>query len=140
MSTPADEDLERRTWQLLQPGEIDLDGCVVHTDFEGPEDIAMHQATVEVGETIADAAGIDPAETYVYSGTQDAEFASNQHQGLTLDGDDFVWECQQLLRDGSYDLVFYFEAAADLEGLVESLDAAGYRVTPVRGDEPPGGD
>ncbi|MEF8775423.1 MAG: DUF5778 family protein [Haloarculaceae archaeon] len=137
MSTPAAENLRRRTYQLLQPGDIALDGCIVHTGFEGAEDIAMHQATVEIGERIAEATGIDPEETYVYSGTQDAEFASNQHQGLTLDDDAFVWECQQLLRDGSFDLVFYFEANADLEGLVADLRAEGYRVTPVRGDEAP---
>ena len=137
MPTAADDDLRRRTWQLLQPGEIALDGVVVHTDLGGAEDIAMHQATVEIGETIAAAAGIDPGDTYVYSGTQDSDFASNQHQGRTLDSDEFVWECQQLLRDGSFDLVFYFEADADLEELVESLEEDGHRVTAVRGDEDP---
>jgi hypothetical protein len=139
MPTPADDDLRRRTWQLLQPGDIDLDGCIVQTEFGGDEDIAMHEATVEIGEAIAAAAGVDPGETYVYSGTQDAEFASNQHQGLTLDDDAFVWECQQLLRDGAFDLVFYFEADADLEGLVADLRDRGYAVTPVRGDEEPPG-
>jgi hypothetical protein len=139
MPTPADDDLRRRTWHLLQPGDIDLDGCIVRTEFGGDEDIAMHEATVEIGEAIAGAAGVDPGETYVYSGTQDTEFASNQHQGLTLADDAFVWECQQLLRDGTFDLVFYFEADADLEGLVAALRDRGYAVTPVRGDEEPPG-
>jgi len=139
MSTPAADDLRRRAWQLLQPGEIELDGLVVHTGFGGDQAVAMHQATVEIGEEIAAAAGQDPTDTFVYSGTDDPEFASNQHQGLTLADESFVWECQQLLREGSFDLVFYFEADADLDGLVELLRAEGYQVTPVRGDEDPPG-
>ncbi len=138
MSTADDDDLRRRTWRLLQPGDIDLDGCIVHTDFGGDEEVAMHQATVEIGETIAEAAGVDPADTYVYSGTDDPDFSSNQHQGLTLADEAFVWECQQLLRDGAFDLVFYFEATVDLEGLAADLRGADYSVTPVHGDEEPG--
>ena len=94
----------------------------------------MHQATVSVGDLIAEFVGETPEETYVFSGTDDPEFASNQHQGLTLDGEDFVWECQQLLRDGSFDVVFYFEASADLAGILDAVDADGYEATAVRGD------
>ena len=129
-----DADLRRRIWQLLQPGEIALDGLVVHTDFGGDEETQMHQATLEVGDLIATHAGHDPDDTYVYSGNDDPEFASNQHQGLTLQDDAFVWECQQLLRDGSFDVVLYFEADADTRALLESVRERGYEATAVRGD------
>jgi len=134
-----DADLRRRTWQLLQPGDIALDGLVVHTDCGGNEETMMHQATLEVGDLIAVHAGHDPADTYVYSGNDDPEFASNQHQGLTLDGDEFVWECQQLLREGTFDVVFYFEADASARALLAAVRERGYEATAVRGDaEAPG--
>lgn len=136
MADVIDAELRRRTWELLQPGDIELDGLIVHTDFDGSEETRMHEATVAVGDAIAAHAGHDPAETFVYSGTDDPEFASNQHQGRTLDEDSFVWECQQLLREGSFDLVFYFERSGDLEALGETLRADGYAVTTVRGDQP----
>jgi len=134
MSEALDADLRRRTWELLQPGDIELDGLVVHTDFDGGQETEMHQATVEIGEIIAKHAGYDPSETFVYSGTDDSEFASNQHQGLTLADESFVWECQKLLRDGSFDVVFYFEADADTVALLEDVASAGYSATAVRGD------
>ncbi|WP_302081437.1 DUF5778 family protein [Salinibaculum rarum] len=134
MSDAIDADLRRRTWELLQPGDIELDGLVVHTDYDGSDETRMHQLTVDVGDIIAEHAGLDPTDTFVYSGTDDAEFASNQHQGLTLDGEEFVWECQQLLRDGSFDVVFYFEASADTEGILDAVVADGYDATAVRGD------
>lgn len=138
MSESLDFDLHRRTWELLQPGDIELDGLVVHTDLDGQDEPEMHQATVEVGEIIADHAGYDPQETFVHSGTQDREFASNQHQGLTLDDEEFVWECQQLLRNGSFDIVFYYEATADSEDIRAAVEAAGYGASLVSGDaEPP---
>jgi hypothetical protein len=129
-----DADLRRRTWNLLQPGDIELDGLVVHTDLDSSQEPEMHQVSVEVGDIIADHAGHDPGETFVYSGTDNSEFASNQHQGLTLDDESFVWECQQLLRDGTFDLVFYFEAAADTTAILADIRDAGYRATGVRGD------
>jgi len=129
-----DADLRRRTWELLQPGEIALDGLVVHTNLDSSRETEMHQASVEVGDIIARHAGHDPTETFVYSGTDDPEFASNQHQGLTLDDESFVWECQQLLRDGSFDLVFYFEADADTEVILAAVREAGYDAMGVRGD------
>jgi len=108
----TDAELVHRTWRLLQPGDIDLNGLIVHTGFDGSQETRMHQATIEIGDVIADHAGYDPAETYVESGNDDPDFSSNQHQGLTLDDGTFVWECQQLLRDGSFDVVFYYEAGA----------------------------
>ena len=135
MSDVVREDLRRRTWRLLQPGAIDLNGAIVHTDRSGREDVEMHQATLEVGELIADHTGA--TDHYVYSGVDDPEFASNQHQGRTLD-DEFVWECQQLLRNGTFDLVFYYEADVDQSALLSAIREAGYEVTGVRGDREEG--
>ncbi|WP_135828158.1 DUF5778 family protein [Halorussus halobius] len=133
MEDVLDEELYRRTKQLLEPGDVELNGAVVHTDFGGDEDVEMHQATVDVGEIIAAHAGHDPTDTFVYSGTDDSEFASNQHQGLTLDDESFVWECQQLLREGSFDVVFYYEADADHEGILADVRDLGFEVTGVEG-------
>ena len=134
MEDVLDEELHRRTEQLLEPGEIELNGAVVHTNFGGDEETEMHQATVDVGEIIAEHAGHDPKDTFVYSGTDDTEFASNQHQGLTLDDESFVWECQQLLREGSFDVVFYYEASADQQAILEAVRDLGFDVTGVEGE------
>ena len=134
MEDVLDEELHRRTKQLLEPGEIELNGAVVHTDFGGDEETEMHQATVDVGEIIAEHAGHDPKDTFVYSGTDDTEFASNQHQGLTLDDESFVWECQQLLREGSFDVVFYYEASADQQAILEAVRDLSFDVTGVEGE------
>jgi len=134
MSDVIDDDLRRRTWELLQPGEIELDGLVVHTALDGSQEPEMHQATIEVGELIAEYAGFEPGNTFVYSGTDDSDYSSNQHQGLTLDDESFVWECQQLLRDGSFDIVFYYESDADSLGLLGAVREAGYDATVVRGE------
>ena len=133
MGDALDEDLYRRTKQLLEPGDIELNGAIVHTEYEGDEDIEMHQATVDVGEIIAEHAGHDPTDTFVYSGTDDTDFASNQHQGLTLDGEEFVWECQQLLREGTFDVVFYYEASADHEAILDDVRELGFEVSGVEG-------
>jgi len=130
MADAVDDDLRRRTEALLEPGEIDLDGVILHTDIPGDDDLAMTDATLDVGERIAD--HVDVEEWYVYSGNDDPEFASNQHQGRTTDGE-FVWECQQLLRDGTFDVVFYYEATDDQDALLDAIRDSGYRVTGVRG-------
>ena len=134
MAEILDDELRRRTWKLLQPGDIELDGLVLQTEFDGSQEPEMHQATVEVGELIAEYAGYEPTDTFVYSGTDDSDFSSNQHQGLTLDDESFIWECQQLLRDGSFDVVFYFEAGADTEELLGAVREAGYDATAIRGE------
>ena len=121
MSEILDEDLYRRTKALLEPGEIELLGAVVHTDLGGEEDLEMHELTVDVNDVVAEHAG--KGETYIYAGNDTDEFASNQFQGLTLDDDGFVWECQQLLREGTFDIVFYYEATVDQESLVDDLAA-----------------
>ncbi|MFB6182917.1 MAG: DUF5778 family protein [Haloarculaceae archaeon] len=124
-----DDDLYRRTRALLEPGDVDLVGLVVHTDIEGDAEPTLHQATLEVGDVIAEHA--TDADTYVYSGNDDPEFGVNQHQGLILDGDEFVWECQQLLRNGTYDVVFYYEADVDQEAILADVREAGYTAVGV---------
>jgi hypothetical protein len=131
MSETLDDDLYQRTLQLLEPGEIELLGAIVHTDLESEEDLEMQELTVSVNEILADHA--EKGETYIYAGNDTDEFASNQFQGLTLDDESFVWECQQLLREGTFDLVFYYEAGPDQDALTEDLEALDRvdRVTPV---------
>ncbi len=116
-----DPDLYVRTQRLLEPGEIELAGLIAHTDIPGSDDLEMTQLTIDVGDVIADHVTAPETETFVYSGSDDPEFASNQHQGRRLEDESFVWECQQLLRNGSYDLVFYFEADANLDAIVEAV-------------------
>ncbi len=129
MSDVLDGDLYTRTKALLEPGEIELVGLIVHTELTSQEDLEMHELTVELNEIIAEHAG--KGETYIYAGNDDTDFASNQFHGRTLDDDAFVWECQQLLRGGSFQLVFYYEATADHEAIVEAVEAHGLSVTPV---------
>jgi hypothetical protein len=128
-----DPDLSQRTTALLQPGDIELNGLIVHTDLAGEDDIEMMETTIAVGDVIAANAGHDPAEVYVYSGNDDPDFSSNQHQGLTIAEDEFVWECQQLLREGTFDLVFYYAASADHETILTDVRELGHRVTGVEG-------
>jgi len=122
MGDATDRDLYQRAKALLEPGDIELNGLIVHTDLTGEEEPTLHQLTLDVGEVIAEHAGFDPADTYVYSGNDDSEFGVNQHQGRTLDDDTFVWECQQLMREDRYEVVFYYEADADQEAILSSLD------------------
>ncbi|EMA58037.1 DUF5778 family protein [Halorubrum lipolyticum] len=121
MSETVDSDLYTRTKALLEPGDIDLVGCIVHTTLGGQEDLEMHELTVAINDVIADRAG--KGEAYIEAGNDDTNFSSNQFQGLTLDDEEFVWECQQLLRDGTFDLVFYYEANVDQEALADDLAA-----------------
>ena len=120
MSETVDSDLYTRTKALLEPGDIELVGCIVHTTLGGQEDLEMHELTVAINDVIADHA--DKGEAYIEAGNDDTSFSSNQFQGLTLDGEEFVWECQQLLRNGTFDLVFYYEAGVDQEALAADLE------------------
>ena len=130
MSDTFDEDLYQRTKALLEPGDIELNGVIVHTEFDSGDESLLHRTTVGIGDVIATHVG--EADTYVYSGTDDPDFGLNQHQGLTIEGDEFVWECQQLLRDGTYDVVFYYETSADHAAILDDL-RADYDVTGVEG-------
>jgi hypothetical protein len=132
MANGVDEDLYRRVAALLEPGEIDLHGAVVHTDYDSDEESLLHQATLEVGDIVAEHA--DAGDTYVYSGNDSEEFGVNQHQGLTVEGDEFVWECQQLMREGTYDLVIYWEATDDHGAVVDAIEGAGYEAVGVTED------
>ncbi|RDI72341.1 DUF5778 family protein [Halopelagius longus] len=131
MTDAVDDDLYKRTMALLEPGDIELVGAIVHTDLDGQEDLEMQELTVDANEVIAAHAG--KGETYIYAGNDDTDFASNQFQGLTLDDEEFVWECQQLLRNGTFDIVFYYEATADHDAIVDELEELAHvdRVTPV---------
>ncbi len=133
MSDVIDDDLYERAKALLEPGEIELNGVIVRTDLTSDEEPTLHQATIDVGNVIAEAAGFVPTDTYVYSGNDDERFGLNQHQGLTLDGDEFVWECQQLMREGTYDVVFYYESDADQDAIIDGVEALGFDATSVLG-------
>jgi hypothetical protein len=130
----VDEDLYRRTKALLEPGEIALNGVIVRTELTTDREPRLHEATLDIGGVIAEQTGLEEGEWYVYSGNDDPEFGLNQHQGLTIDGDEFVWECQQLLRNGTYDVVFYYEASADQEGIVAGVEGLGFEATGVEGE------
>ena len=134
MSDAIDEDLFQRTKALLEPGDIELNGVIVRTELTSAEEPTLHQATLDIGDVISEAAGLDPAATYVYSGNDDERFGVNQHQGLTLNDEAFVWECQQLMRDGTYDVVFYYGADADQSAVVEGVEELGFDATGVEGD------
>ena len=129
MGDVLDNDLYQRTKALLEPGEIELVGLIVHTSLIGQQDLEMHELTVDLNEIIAEHAG--KGETYIHAGNDDTDFSSNQFQGLTVDDEEFVWECQQLLREGTFDLVFYYEATADHEAIAEAVEELGHSVTTV---------
>ena len=123
------DDIVEATKELLEPGDIDLVGLIVHTEYSSADEHEMTQATIDIGEAIADV--VTDEGTYIYSGVDDPDFGMNQHQGLTLEGDEFVWECQQLLRDGTFDLVFYFERTEDMPAIVAMIEQRGFTVTKV---------
>ena len=128
MNDVTDRDLYERTKALLEPGEKELNGIIVHTELGGDEDLEMQELTVELNEILAEHAG--KGEAYIYAGNDDTEFASNQFHGRTIADDEFVWECQQLLREGTFDLVFYYEADADQEAIVRDVEGVdGYDLT-----------
>jgi hypothetical protein len=126
-----DPDLYKRTEALLEPGDIELAGVIVHTELGSDEETKLHDTTLDIGSVIAEYAGYDAGDTYVYSGNDDTEFGLNQHQGLTLKGDEFVWECQQLIREEEFRVVFYYEADINQESLVDDLREDGYTVEGV---------
>ncbi|ACV12987.1 conserved hypothetical protein [Halorhabdus utahensis DSM 12940] len=124
------DDLSEQTKALLEPGEIELRGLIVRTDVANDQEPELNRLTIEIGDVIAEHAETD-ADTYVYSGTDDPEFGLNQHQGRTIEGEEFVWECQQLMRDGTFDVVFYYEDTADTDAILADLRAKGYDVEDV---------
>ena len=130
--TEVDQDLYEEAVALLEPGDITLRGVVVHTDFPQTEEPAMDDATRRIGGAIADVVADEDA--YIYAGDDDSRFGAGQFQGRRLSDDEFVWECQQLLRDGSFDLVFYWEATDDQDAVVDAIEDRGFTVVPVTED------
>ncbi|MFW5937610.1 MAG: DUF5778 family protein [Halanaeroarchaeum sp.] len=131
--TDADHaDLYEEAVALLEPGEVTLEGAVVHTDIPQSDEPAMNEATRRIGDAIAGA--VTAAETYVYAGEDDPRFAAGQFQGRRLEDDEFVWECQQLLRDGHFDLVFYWKATDDHAAVVGEIADLEYEVVAVSED------
>lgn len=128
-ATAARRNLYERTKALLEPGDRELIGCLVHTELAGDEELEMQELAVAINDVIADHA--DAGETFIYAGNDDSEFASNQYHGLTVDDERFVWESQHLLRDGTFDLVYYYEADADQDAIVRDIEQLGPDVTPV---------
>jgi hypothetical protein len=128
----ADEDLLEEARALLQPGEIELNGLIAHLDIGTDEEAKLHRQTIEIGDIIAEHAEVED-DTFVYSGTDDPEFGLNQHQGLTLEEEEFVWECQQLRREDGFKVVFYYEKSADHEAILADAREAGYTVDGVEG-------
>jgi hypothetical protein len=128
----TDPELYAQAEALLEPGDIELNGIIVHTGLDTEAEATLHQQTIEIGDIIAEHAA--PGEdTYVYSGNDDPEFGLNQHQGLTLADDEFVWECQQLRREGEFKVVFYYESDADQSAIVADARDAGHTVESVEG-------
>ncbi|MGM0397742.1 MAG: DUF5778 family protein [Halobacteriota archaeon] len=129
MTDAANADLYEEAVALLEPGEVALHGAVVHTDIPQSDEPAMSEATRQIGEAIAGT--VAEADTYVYAGEDDPRFAASQFQGRRLADDEFVWECQQLLRDGHFDLVFYWKATDDHDAIVEDIADLGYETVAV---------
>ena len=131
--TDADHaDLYEEAVSLLEPGDVTLHGAVVHTALPQSEEPAMDEATRQIGEAIA--AHVADADTYVYAGEDDPRFSAGQFQGRRLADDEFVWECQQLLRDGEFDLVFYWKATDDHDAILDAIADRGYDAVAVTED------
>ncbi|MFB6154678.1 MAG: DUF5778 family protein [Haloferacaceae archaeon] len=135
MSDAIDDDLYERTRAFLEPGDVDLMGAIVHTTLTSDEELELHELQVTLNDVVAAHAG--KGEAYIYAGNDDTQFASNQYQGRTLDGDEFVWEAQHLLRSGTFDVVIYYESTADQDAIVTEVEALDdvRRVTSVVLDE-----
>ncbi|MFB6266234.1 MAG: DUF5778 family protein [Halodesulfurarchaeum sp.] len=129
MSDPGDDDLYESARALLEPGDRKLAGLVVHTGLPGVKETEMNRAMRAVGDVIA--AELTDAEVVIDAGEDDERFGVGQFQGVTLGDGVFVWECQQLLRDGTFDLVFYWEADGAMDAIVEAVADRGFEVVPV---------
>ena len=128
----TDPELYAQAEALLEPGDIELNGLIVHTGLDTDAEATLHELTIEIGDIIAEHV-VPDEDIYVYSGNDDPEFGLNQHQGLTLDGDEFVWECQQLRREGEFKVVFYYEKGPAQDALVADVRDAEYTVESVEG-------
>lgn len=129
MTDFEDVELYRQAVELLEPGPTQLNGAVVHTPYDRSQEPAMNEHMLEVGERIADARG--DGEVYVYAGENDDRFGAGQFHGRRLEDDEVSWECQQVFRKGSFDLVFYWEAVGAHETAVESIGEIAAAVVPI---------
>lgn len=132
MSEPGDVELYQQAVSLLTPGESELVGAVVHTAYERDQEPAMNELMLSIGEAIA--AELQDGEMYVYAGEDDDRFGAGQFQGRQLGGDNVIWECQQLFRNGSFDLVFYWEAAGRQDAIISALAEIDEPVVPITED------
>ena len=132
MSEPGDVELYHQAVSLLGPGDEELVGVVVHTDFDRTEEPQMSELMLSIGEEIAQR--VQDGEMYVYAGEDDDRFGAGQFHGLRLGDDEFIWECQQLLREGTFDLVFYWERAGAHDAVVEAAGEHADSVVPITED------
>lgn len=132
MAEAADTELYREAVSLLGPGEAELAGIVVHTDFDGTEEPAMNELMLSIGERIAD--HLQNGEMYVYAGEDDQRFGAGQFHGRRLDDDSVIWECQQLLREHTFDLVFYWERTGKQGAIVSAVNELVDVVVPITED------
>ncbi|MFB6095574.1 MAG: DUF5778 family protein [Halodesulfurarchaeum sp.] len=132
MSDPGDAELYESARSLLEPGERTLEGLVVHTALPGVQETEMNRAMRELGDVIA--GELTDEEVVIDAGEDDDRFGVGQFQGVTLGDGTFVWECQQLLREGTFDLVFYWEATGSLDTIVDGVADRGFDVVPITED------
>ncbi|MFB6069827.1 MAG: DUF5778 family protein [Halanaeroarchaeum sp.] len=132
MTDAADPDLYDQAVSLLEPGDVSLEGVVVHTDIPREDEPAMNELTRDVGDLIAER--VATPDTYLYAGEDDPRFSASQFQGRRLADDEFVWECQQLLRDGTFDVVFYWKRTDEHAAIVDAIADHGHDVVAVTED------
>ena len=92
----------------------------------------MNELMLELGERIA--AVLQDGEMYVYAGEDDDRFGAGQFHGRRLSDDAVIWECQQLVRDDTFDLVFYWEAAGRQDAVLDSLSTVSTPIVPITED------
>ncbi len=132
MAESGDPELYQQAVSLLGPGESELVGIVVHTDYPRSEEPAMNGLMLEIGERIAET--LETGEMYVYAGEDDERFGAGQFHGRRLEDDAVIWECQQLLRDDTFDLVFYWERAGEQGSIVTAVEDLVEPVVPITED------
>ncbi len=132
MSEAGDHELYHQAVSLLGPGEAELVGIVVHTDYDRTEEPAMNELMLSIGERIADY--LQDGEMYVYAGEDDGRFGAGQFHGRRLGDDAVIWECQQLIRSDTFDLVFYWEAAGEQDAIVSAVNEIAETVVPITED------
>ena len=128
----SDVELYEQAVSLLEPGESTLAGVVMHTGLGRHAESAMNKLMRAAGDRIA--AHLTDEETYLYAGEDDDRFGVGQFHGRRLSDDGVVWECQQLVRDGTFDLVFYWEDEGEQDAIVADLDALDADLVPVTED------